>query len=76
MPADAPQGRIGYVMDGFGEGKTAEGMKESFCLGCKTWFDARQHGCPGCGWEKPGFNKDIRTKQLNRQLYEQAARVR
>lgn len=72
---DAPVGRIGYVFDGLGEGKTAEGLAETFCMNHKGWFDSRESACPSCGWERPGFNKEIRTKQLNRHLYEQAARA-
>ena len=75
---DAPVGRIGYVFDGLGDGKTAEGLAEVYCLnkqGC-GWFPAREFACPSCGWERPGFNKEIRTKQLNRHLYESAAKAR
>ena len=75
---DAPVGRVGYVFNGFGDGRTAEGLSEVFCLnkqGC-GWFPARFAACPSCDWERPGFNKDIRTKQLNRQLFEAAAKAR
>lgn len=76
--AEPPIGRVGFVVDGYGDGKTAEGGgKEVYCLGDRCgWFPARNHACPDCGWARPGFNKEIRTKQLNRQLYEQAAKAR
>lgn len=78
MSKEPPVGRIGYVLDGFGDGKTADGTAEVYCLNKKGcgWFLAALPACPDCGWERPGFNKEIRTKQLNRNLYEQAARAR
>lgn len=76
MAADPPQGRVGYVLDGFGDGKSAEGLREVFCVGGRCgWFSARLHSCPGCGWARPGFNKEIRTKQLNRHLYAMAEKA-
>lgn len=70
---DLPVGRIGYVFDGEGLGRQVEDAKsEVHCNECRTWFDGRLSGCPGCGWERPGFSKPIRTAQLNRHLYEQA----
>lgn len=68
MPADPPIGRIGYVIEGFGEGKTAEGRKEFYCMGCKSWQDARFYNCPSCAWSRPGFNKRLRSAQLDNHL--------
>lgn len=72
MAPDPPVGRIGYVFEGFGEGKSAEGRKEFFCRGCKSWEDARYVNCPQCGWSRPGFNKRLRSAQLDNNLMEYA----
>lgn len=71
MPAEHI-GRIGYVMDGLGDGKTAVGGgKEIRCNRCRAWF-AEAPECPLCGQPRTGFNKHIRTNQLNRNLFEYA----
>lgn len=48
-------------------------MKQIYCLGCRTWFDHLLSSCPECDWVRPGFNKWLRTAQLNNHLYAQAA---
>lgn len=48
---------------------------QRFCLKCKTWF-RKGEGCPTCGYESTGFNKWLRTAQLNAHLYGEAGRVK
>lgn len=69
---EPPIGRIGYVMDGLGDGRSASGGPEVRCNNCRGWFPRALSDCPDCGHPRPGFNVAIRTGQLNRQLYEQA----
>lgn len=70
---DPPQGRIGYVIDGLGRGRSHSWAPLlTCCRGCSLWFDKKLGGCPDCGRELPGFCKAIRTAQLNNQLYVQA----
>jgi hypothetical protein len=69
MPKDPPIGRIGYVLEGFGDGKSVTGQsREIRCNGCRTWFDAHYYLCPDCDHPRPGFNKRIRSAQLDRHL--------
>jgi hypothetical protein len=69
MAKDPPIGRIGYVFDGFGEGKNLTGAaKEIFCTSCKAWFDGRYFLCTECDHPRPGFNKYLRSAQLDRHL--------
>jgi hypothetical protein len=66
-------GRIGYVIDGGGKGRTIDGAKSEIrCNSCRSWFDSRELSCPCCGKPRPGFSKPIRTAQLNNHLYVQA----
>lgn len=69
---DPPIGRIGYVLDGLGRGRSTEGTSEVLCNHCRQWFDSALRYCPVCEHERPGFCKAIRTAQLNNQLYVQA----
>jgi hypothetical protein len=46
-------------------------MTEVRCNGCRTWFDAKRHVCE-CGHARPGYNKFLRTAQLNNNLYKAA----
>ncbi len=39
------------------------------CAGCREWFEKRESDCPYCGTVRPGFNKWLRTAQLNNNLY-------
>lgn len=41
------------------------------CRGCREWFDGKLGACPDCGWERPAWNKWLRTAKLNNQLYSQ-----
>jgi hypothetical protein len=45
-------------------------MKQIYCLGCHQWIDGKLTVCD-CGWVRPGFNKSLRTAQLNNHLYGQ-----
>lgn len=73
MPADPPIGRIGYVLDGLGTGRSASGASvEVRCNHCGSWFPKREHWCTHCEHPRPGFSKAIRTAQLNHQLFVQA----
>lgn len=45
-----------------------------WCQRCKSWFQKHQ-GCESCGFEDHGFNKWLRTAELNAHLYGQANRV-
>jgi hypothetical protein len=47
---------------------------QMWCKECKTWF-AKYEGCPGCGYRGTGFNKYLRTAQLNAHLYSTSERV-
>jgi hypothetical protein len=77
MPADPPIGRWGFVVENaIGDGRTATGLREIRCNGCRTWFDARHHRCPDCEHARPGFSKHIRTAQLDRRLHGHAAHAR
>jgi hypothetical protein len=60
------------VFAGFGDGKTAEGRAEFFCMGCRSWQDKRFYNCPDCSWSRPGFNKRLRTAQLDNHLFDYA----
>lgn len=78
MPKDPPIGRIGYVIDaGFGTGGVAleplERGRQLYCKGCRGWYMASTGECPTCGQTQSGFNKSIRTAQLNRHLLGDAA---
>jgi hypothetical protein len=64
-------GRVGYVFDGFGNGDKIPG-KSIRCNGCREWFPEAP-ACPACGTPRPGFNKWIRTAQLNNHLFAQVA---
>ena len=74
MGVDAPVGRVGYVIDGFGAGSASERGTEVRCNGCHAWF-APASACPSCGHPRPGFNKSLRTAQLNNSLYQQIERA-
>jgi rRNA maturation endonuclease Nob1 len=41
------------------------------CNGCRKWFSADRHECPGCGHARPGFNKWLYTAKMNGQLNQQ-----
>lgn len=70
MPKDPPIGRWGFVVESaFGTGRTATGRREVRCNGCRVWFEASLHRCPDCDHARPGFNKHIRTAQLDRHLH-------
>lgn len=69
MPKDPPIGRIGYVIQGFGDALRIEGAKSQIrCNGCRAWFDGRHYLCPECGFARPGFNKRLRSAQLDNHL--------
>lgn len=67
MAKDPAIGRIGYVIEGFGDG-TAENPREIRCNGCRGWFDGREGACTFCGRPRPGFNKRLRAAQLDNHL--------
>lgn len=72
MPKDPPIGRWGFVVESaLGTGRTATGRREVRCNGCRKWFEASLHRCPDpdCDHPRPGFNKHIRTAQLDRHLH-------
>lgn len=72
MAKDPPIGRVGFVVEsalGDHRARSASpGRREVRCNGCRGWFDASLHRCPDCETARPGFNKWIRTAQLNRHL--------
>jgi hypothetical protein len=68
LPKDPPVGRIGYVISGFGDGRTISAPREVRCNGCRTWFDGKFVACPDCGHARPGFNKRLRSAQLDNHL--------
>lgn len=71
MPKDPPVGRIGYVFPGLGEGKSTTGSaREIRCNGCHSWFSAAYYICPDpdCATPRPGFNKRLRSAQLDNHL--------
>jgi hypothetical protein len=74
VATDAPIGRVGYVMDGFGVGSSNGAGTEVRCNSCREWF-ATAPKCPSCGHPRPGFNKSIRTAQLNNNLFQQIERA-
>lgn len=45
-----------------------------YCQNCKTWFRKFEF-CETCGYAGAGFNKWLRTAQLNAHLYGEAGRV-
>lgn len=45
-----------------------------WCKDCRQWFK-KAEGCPDCGYHGEGFNKWLRTAQLNAHLYSAANRV-
>ena len=48
-------------------------MKQVKCLGeCGEWFDALEHWCPGCDWERPKWNGYLHRAKLDNALYAQA----
>jgi len=47
-------------------------MRQVRCNGCRVWFDAKNHVCPECDTARPGYNKFLRTAQLNSNLREMA----
>lgn len=51
----------------------SRGRTEVSCRGCRKWFDGKLGECPECGWERPAWNKWLRTSKLNAQLYGQVA---
>ena len=69
--AEPAIGRIGYVFSGNG-GTTAEGGREFWCAGCKSW-QSQGPACPNCGRERSGFNKWLRHAQLDSHLNAMAA---
>jgi hypothetical protein len=75
VATDPPIGRIGYLMDGMGDGTVGIPGKSVRCNGCRTWFAAAEMSCSRCGHSRPGFNKSIRTAQLNNVLYNQIAQA-
>jgi hypothetical protein len=42
------------------------------CNGCRSWFASELAACPGCGRERPAYNRWLRTAKLNSHLYAQA----
>lgn len=47
-------------------------MTERRCQSCAHFYDKKLHACPECGTRAYGFNKPLRTAQLNNHLYAQA----
>ena len=74
--SDPPIGRVGYVFNGFGDSGANVGGTEYRCTNreCRVWFPAAS-ACPRCGTGRPGFNKPLRTAQLNGALYKQIAQA-
>lgn len=56
-----------------GHAMTHRGSEVS-CRGCRIWFTSELGACPECGWERPAWNKWLRTQQLNGQLTGQVAK--
>jgi hypothetical protein len=82
MPTDAPIGRWGFVLNTpLAEQPLAleplQPGRQFYCRDCRGWYMATQEwrACPACGYRRFDFNKEIRTKQLNRDLYEKAAQA-
>ena len=48
-------------------------MTERRCQGCGKFHDKKLAECSHCGTAVYGFNKSLRTAQLNNHLYSQAA---
>lgn len=69
MPKDPPIGRIGYVIQGGARGREVEDAKtEIYCTKCRSWFDGRFYLCTHCEHPRPGFNKRLRSAQLDNHL--------
>lgn len=47
---------------------------QMYCKECRTWF-LKGESCETCGYRGTGFNKYLRTAELNNHLYGQAERV-
>ena len=47
--------------------------KQVLCVGgCREWFDAREHWCPSCGWERPRYNGYLHRAKMDNALYRAA----
>lgn len=46
--------------------------REVRCNGCRTWYRADSPDCPGCGQERPHYNRSLHVASLNSALYQQA----
>jgi hypothetical protein len=68
-------GRIGYVIDGFNEREPGQSGRQFRCNGCREWHPADTSECPSCGTPRPGFNKWLRTANLNSHLFGAAERT-
>lgn len=51
-------------------------MTYRYCPECREWFEGKLRACPECGWERPAFNKHLRTAELNDNLYRQIEHAR
>ena len=38
-------------------------MTQTFCLGCKQFFDKRHRNCPECDRARPAFNAGLVSQQ-------------